>query len=166
MSEGTARGAIMTTNENQAEAWLNTAEAKTAAAWSGTWIWELDDADRVTLHADGQVPFDLIRNDEFRGSTEDIDCIAYSRTAFPQAVAALQAVLDLHRKVAADYPYCGHDGEAWPCPSRQAITEKLGSHELDMSSRVPSLVTGTNQPITASPQPTRWASKPKEESHE
>lgn len=119
------------------QAWLNTAEAKAAGAWGGPWEWELDGADRVTLRTDGQVPFDLIRDDEFRGSTEDIDFIAYSRTAFPQAVAALQAVLDVHQKTDhqrwVGFPradrqehYCWADQQSWPYPTVQAITEKLG----------------------------------------
>ena len=112
------------------QAWLNTAKAKAAGAWSGPWEWELDGADRVTLRACGRVPFDLICNDEFRGATEEVEFIAYSRTAFPQAVSALQAVLNLHKPER----YAGVDSPWWcftcslpsPCVTRQAIAEKLG----------------------------------------
>ena len=55
--------------------------------------------------------------------------IAASRTDVPRLVAALRAVLDLHRD-AGQPAFCTHcqalnDGQ-WPCPTVQAIADALG----------------------------------------
>lgn len=64
----------------------------------------------------------------------DAEFIAGSRTRFPQAVAALRAVLDLHHR-ATDFfakdDFCAecssfHRTVEWPCPTLQAITDALG----------------------------------------
>lgn len=118
-----------------AQEWLDRTQAITDAAWTGSWTWWLDDADRVTLHASGSVSFDLIRDDEYRGATEEIEFIAHARTALPQAVAALQAVMGVHRMTDDFYePYkfcvaCSSRDRtvAWPCPTITTITETLAS---------------------------------------
>lgn len=64
----------------------------------------------------------------------DLAFIAHSRTALPKAVAALRAVMEVHRMTDDFYePYkfcveCSSRDQtvAWPCPTITAITETLG----------------------------------------
>ena len=73
-----------------------------------------------------------------RGS--DAAFIADARTRLPQALAALQAVLDMHRPSTADTgeeeilfcPECFDvedvgEVDTWPCPTVQAIQNALGT---------------------------------------
>ena len=68
------------------------------------------------------------------GRTNDAEFIAHARQDIPALVAALEAVLELHKEVqwAESWPTCIHcnDGEgsplAYPCPTVAAIQSALG----------------------------------------
>ena len=68
------------------------------------------------------------------GRTNDAVFIAHARQDIPALVAALEAVLELHKEVqwAESWPTCIHcnDGEgsplAYPCPTVAAIQSALG----------------------------------------
>ena len=75
------------------------------------------------------------------GSRKDAEFIADARTRLPQALAVIQAVLDLHKPEEYDgYPH-SPDGvmcavclteydeyEEWPCPTVRAIQDALGEN--------------------------------------
>ena len=80
------------------------------------------------------------RNDyvaELSADKADLEFIAHARTDIPALVAALEAVLELHREVqwAESWPTCIHcnDGEgsplAYPCPTVAAIQSALGEEQ-------------------------------------
>lgn len=60
---------------------------------------------------------------------EDAIFIAHTRTALPRAVAALEAVLELHSdwtdRGDEHRQYCRSCGEAWPCATRRVVDEAL-----------------------------------------
>ena len=64
---------------------------------------------------------------------EDAKFIADARTRLPQAIAALQAVLTLHRPIWVDgIEYCKHCvdfGGEYPCPTVRAIQTELERKE-------------------------------------
>lgn len=68
------------------------------------------------------------------GAEPTAEFIAESRTRFPQAVAALRAVAELHRRTSDIYEpvdFCAecssfHRPVEWPCPTMQATINTLG----------------------------------------
>ena len=72
-------------------------------------------------------------NERYRDEgIRDTFFIAAARADVPKLVAALRAVLDLHRRVDAQKPWCVHCGKAsasfvdYPCDTVRAITDTLG----------------------------------------
>ncbi len=74
------------------------------------------------------------------GRTNDAEFIAHARQDIPALLAAVEAVLELHKPEATGYGdwVCGacisagsHDWEstAYPCPTVQAIHQALGEGE-------------------------------------
>lgn len=117
--------------------WLARAHAVTDAATSGPWkLWAMEVmADPVgNSNLDDAIPvaFTSMRNEDGRSRTFDATFIAASRTMFPAAVAAIEAVLALHKP---DRPGDPEDTQCagclevdpggyvpWPCPTVRAIT--------------------------------------------
>lgn len=114
--------------------WLDRTQAITGAATEGPW-----EKDGSLIGRRPGASFAQVWGARWRN---DLAFNAHARTALPQAVAALQAVLAQHQ--AADYqrnvprmlrrtpednlPYrpCDGCGEAWPCTTVTTITETLG----------------------------------------
>ena len=67
------------------------------------------------------------------GDRKDAAFIADARTRLPQALAALQAVLDMHRPIWVDgIEYCKHCvdfGGEYPCPTVRAIHDAIKETE-------------------------------------
>ena len=115
-------------------------EARAEAATEGPWeAW--DRGIGFEVHVDGEALNSELR-ETFRQA--DAEFIAASRTDVPALVAALRAVLDLHRDAGhsqgffpGDRDYgerdhccgtCGTHGEygvEWPCPTVQAVADAL-----------------------------------------
>lgn len=128
--------------------WLDQAQARADAATDGEWIFEHDKVigdglyylpSRVWTYG-GIDPFGEANNDYVLSrdvTNEDAEFIAAARTDLPAAIAALRAVLDLHRPLNdLGNPPCtvclgeDVDGEAvlvlYPCPTVRVIAEALG----------------------------------------
>ena len=68
------------------------------------------------------------------GAEPTAEFIAEARTRFPQAVAALRSVMELHRRASDIHEpddFCAecssfHRTVEWPCPTLLAITDALG----------------------------------------
>jgi hypothetical protein len=83
----------------------------------GDSICDLEGLDRVTL------------NERYKGEGDrDAYFIAAARSDVPRLVAAVEAVLDLHRPYGgedSEDDYCDMDGSEWPCTVVRAITAAL-----------------------------------------
>ena len=123
------------------EQWLGRAERLDAGATYGPWqaISTGDkgntfiEAEYVDVLNHGEMGHGHLRHEYAWMTKEDADWIAWSRTALPQAVAALRAVADLHQPDTCwmdrlDCGACSSYDECvqWPCPTITAITEALG----------------------------------------
>ena len=138
--------------------WLDKGRALADQATQGPWD---TDGREVTQHWSRPEPWQTIVDTEvscmdfcYGGSAkgveryEDAEFIADSRTRLPQALNALQAVLEIHKPFHADHYYNGMDGESlhrlvlrcdgcdksggiedYPCPTVQAIQTELGRKE-------------------------------------
>ena len=132
------------------EQWLGKAERLDTGATYGPWQ-AISTGDKGNTFIEAAY-VDVLNHDEMGHghlrheyawmTKEDADWIAWSRTALPQAVAALRAVADLHQP--DDGGHCteciiGHDGDsftagapvhdAWPCATITAIQDTLGDHQ-------------------------------------
>ena len=127
------------------EQWLGKAERLDAGATYGPWRAisagdkgnTLIEAEYVDVLNHDEMGHGHLRHEYAWMTKEDADWIAWSRTALPQAVAALRATLDMHAKIVTnqhiDGPtavceQCSEDRmfAIWPCPTVAAITEALG----------------------------------------
>ena len=127
------------------EQWLGKAERLDGAATPGPWETVEDTARRGHIKAPVDDPEEgafVTHCEECMGyvlNAANAEWIAHARTALPQAVAALQAVLDLHANDteygSPSEPMCEECNRAnsegltyieWPCPTVAAITEALG----------------------------------------
>ncbi|WP_430754636.1 hypothetical protein [Micrococcus luteus] len=101
---------------------LNEIEARANAATEGPWEASMD---RVEHAGDSEyaVAYDVARE-------EDAEFIAHARTDVPALVAALRAVLELHKHHAGrGGEHCGRcfpDEWGWPCATVAAIRQHLG----------------------------------------
>ncbi|RBP66400.1 hypothetical protein DFO66_103347 [Brevibacterium sanguinis] len=81
-------------------AWLAERREKHHGGWTGQWSAVLD-GDDMTLHADGAVPFDLVRSKggvhEYRGAIEDLAAIVDA-----QCVASATLALAFEQRRAAE----------------------------------------------------------------
>lgn len=115
--------------------WLDEGKALADKTIPGPWVSEwVDDDNWYEIH--GQ-PFDgmvcpQVATIEGGGETEAA-FIADARTRLPQALDALQAVLDLHKRIWLDgREYCTHCvdwGGEYPCPTVLAIHDALGEND-------------------------------------
>ena len=116
--------------------WLNKGRALADHATEGPWFAEYS---RKT--GDCVVPYDAQSTREAVAITRlmhapsDAVFIADARTRLPQALNALQAVLDMHRRIWVDgIEYCKHCvdfGGEYPCPTVRAIQTELERKEPD-----------------------------------
>ena len=122
------------------QAWLDEGKALTAETTEGPWEAYADSDCQPAgcppiiehLVYAGAVETPII--DWGNGSTKaDAEFIADARTRLPQALAALQAVLDMHRPIWVDgIEYCKHCvdfGGEYPCPTVRAIQNELERQE-------------------------------------
>ena len=124
-----------------AQEWMDRTQEITEKATGGAWEWapsittqsRYRPAKVSTLVWDGGDAVEAT----LPHSTADAEFIAHARTALPQAVAALQAVTDLHQPRSrvtrsasghlVDTPGpCTDCDWDWPCPTITAVTEALG----------------------------------------
>ena len=127
------------------EQWLGKAERLDAGATYGPWQAistgykgnTFIEAEYVDVLNHDEMGHGHLRSEYAWMTKEDADWIAWSRTALPQAVAALRAVVELHRprnKVTrsasghlVDTPGpCKDCDWDWPCPTIAAIQDALG----------------------------------------
>ena len=118
-------------------AWLD--QGRTLADQATDGPWEADGRE-ITQHWQCEEPWLTIVGTQvgcipycYGGSAEGVErdedaaFIADARTRLPQALDALQAVLDLHKRNI--YGGCTHSacdsGSAWPCPTVEAIQQAL-----------------------------------------
>ena len=127
------------------QAWLDQGKTLAEQATEGPWYpWDRGVGWLIALSdADGGEPRlpEGFRTDLGRG--EDATFIADARTRLPQALGALQAILNRHRNGGPSQGYtkggydeienacteCGAIGEygvAWPCPTVRAIQNAIG----------------------------------------
>ena len=123
-------------------AWLDHTQKLDGAATPGPWVWSEPDPEWTgdyygVWERDEDMPPVAATHAPGEYGKADAEWIAHARTALPQAVAALRAVLDLHQprnRVTQSAP--GHLVDTpgpctacdwdWPCPTVAAITEALG----------------------------------------
>ena len=130
------------------QAWLDEARALADQATEGPWE---ADGHEITQHWSRPEPWQTIVGAEvacmaycYGGSAEGVESdkdaafIADARTRLPQALNAIQAVLDLHKPEEYDgYPHspdgvmCAvclteyNEYEEWPCPTVRAIQNAI-----------------------------------------
>lgn len=120
--------------------WLDESQRLADQATEGPWEW--DSPGEVSQHWSRPKPWETVVSTEVAcmahcyGGTaqgiereEDGEFIAEARTRFPQAVAALRAVMDLHRPLrdARDWSRrCGECEQPWPCLTVQEVRVALG----------------------------------------
>ncbi len=113
-------------------AWLDEAQQRADAATEGPWHgYGLDPNGAYFVHggteAVGYFAADPIVTEG--AIEEDAEFIAHARTDLPRALAALRAVLGLHKPfhVHGRLGTCGHCGSpSYPCPTVRAISDALG----------------------------------------
>ena len=125
------------------EQWLDRTQAITDQATAGPWSFFADtrlDGMPVYRIGSNETGEDIGSVPRYRHSDDgerEAEFIAHARTALPQAVAALRAILGLHVKVVTDRHIAGPTAvcepcsedrmfAVWPCPTVTAITEALG----------------------------------------
>ena len=128
------------------EQWLGKAERLDGAATPGPWETPEDTARRGHITAPVDDPEEgafVTHCEECMGyvlSAANAEWIAHARTALPQAVAALQAVIELHQpRSAVTQSASGHLVDTpgpckdcdwdWPCPTITTIQDTLGDHQ-------------------------------------
>ena len=136
--------------------WIDKGKALADQATQGPWD---TDGCEVTQHWSRPEPWQTIVDTEvscmdfcYGGSAkgveryEDAEFIADARTRLPQALNALQAVMEIHKPFHADHHYIGMNGgslhrfvrrcegceesggiEDYPCPTVRAIQDALGA---------------------------------------
>ena len=113
---------------------LDQIEARADAATEGPWEKHTVNGWEMVVSYSTDAMIQLVA--EFRHKERDLndaEFIAASRTDVPALVAALRAVLDLH-KPRNGHDDCGHCvdpadahwGIPWPCPTVRAVTAALG----------------------------------------
>lgn len=118
------------------QAWLTEARTLTDQATEGPWIAEFsrETGDCVIPH-DAQSTREAVATTRLLHAPADAAFIADARTRLPQALDALQAVLDMHKPVefvghSATWLRCTQGCPTWPCPTRRAVQAAIGdSHE-------------------------------------
>ena len=125
------------------EQWLDRTQAITDQATAGPWSFFADtrlDGMPVYRIGSNETGEDIGSVPRYRHSDDgerEAEFIAHARTALPQAVAALRAILGQHVKVVTDRHVAGPTAvcepcsedrmfAVWPCPTVAAITEALG----------------------------------------
>ena len=107
---------------DQIEAWLDESRRLADQATEGPW-----EADLASQ--EGAIP-DVIPHDGVYGTMErqDAEFVAEARTRFPKAVAALRAVMELHRPChdAHGWTPCQECEQPWPCQTMQELDATLG----------------------------------------
>ena len=115
--------------------WLDEGKALTAESTEGPWEVRMGNptmgGEVWTLRTGGQPGIKMAVN-EYQFGEGNSRFIADARTRLPQALDALQAVLDLHQPVkffghSATWLRCTQGCSAWPCPTVQAIQTALGA---------------------------------------
>lgn len=112
--------------------WLKERRAIHADGWGGTWAWSLNADDKTTLSVTGgHVDFDLIHNDEFRGSTEDLEAMSDAHNNLPALLTAVEKVLEAHKprevsffssaRMTGAEKECTACNREWPCATVRAI---------------------------------------------
>ena len=126
--------------------WLDTTQRLDVAATPGPWETVEDTARRGHITAPVDDPEEgafVTHCEECMGyvlSAANAEWIAHARTALPQAVAALQAVIELHQpRSAVTRSASGHLVDTpgpctacdwdWDCPTIAAIQDALGDHQ-------------------------------------
>ena len=119
--------------------WLDTTQRLDGAATPGPWVWSEPDPEWTgdyygVWERDEDMPPVAATHAPGEYGKADAEWIAHARTALPQAVAALRAVIELHAPFQAGRPFCRVCTEAddtahplpWPCPTITAIQDTLG----------------------------------------
>lgn len=126
-------------SERSAHEWLDRTQAIAEKATGGAWEW-VPSITTQARHRPAKVSTLVWDRDDaveaaLPHSTADAAFIAHARTALPQAVAALRAVLRVHwPDEFGDAPgeyFCNECQRAqmngvWPCPTITAITDAIG----------------------------------------
>ena len=123
-------------------AWLDHTQKLDQAATPGPWVWSEPDPEWTgdyygVWERDEDMPPVAATHAPGEYGKADAEWIAHARTALPQAVAALQAVTDLHQpRSTVTHSASGHLVDTpgpctacdwdWPCPTITAVTEALG----------------------------------------
>lgn len=120
-------------------AWLDHTQKLDQAATPGPWVWSEPDPEWTgdyygVWERDEDMPPVAATHAPGEYGKADAEWIAHARTALPQAVAALRAVIELHAPFQASRPFCRVCTEAddtayplpWPCPTITAIQDTLG----------------------------------------
>ena len=119
---------------NDIQEWIDESRALASQATEGPWEARSSEATmndrsewKIGKHNHPQVLRSVMRGD-------DTVFIADARTRLPQALAALQAVHDLHQPVkffghSATWLRCTQGCPTWPCPTVQAIQTELERQE-------------------------------------
>lgn len=110
------------------QTWIDEGKALTAGTTEGPWEARMDTptmgGEIWTLRTIGKPGIKMVVN-EYQFGQGNAQFIADARTRLPQALAALQTVLDMHRPIWVDgIEYCKHCvdfGGEYPCPTVQAI---------------------------------------------
>ena len=110
--------------------------ARAEAATDGPWEWAAHttvDGDKWSVFH-GESTSALAMNND--GWAPDAEFIAASRTDLPALLAAVEAVMALHKRLTfpddgiGEPTACGHcDNETWPCPTIRAITAPLETQD-------------------------------------
>ena len=129
--------------------WLDEGKALADQATQGPW--EAEESSDGWTEIYGRDPIEPITPTVAtteRGGDTEAAFIADARTRLPQALAAIQAVMEIHKPFQADHYYNGMDGESlhrfvlrcdgceksggiedYPCPTVQAIQTELERKE-------------------------------------
>ena len=119
---------------------LSAMRARTEDLVPGPWTWSVGTVE--ALDYDGQPVVLFERENGHVTTRNEVAFVAHARTDMPALIAAVEAVLALHKPLhaldVATRPAhhtnvcigCGTDDgnwQVWPCPSVRAITEALGA---------------------------------------
>ena len=120
------------------QTWIDKGKALTAESTDGPWEARMENpamgGEVWTLRTVGKPGIKMVVN-EYQFGQGNAEFIADARTRLPQALNALQAVLDMHRRIWVDgIEYCKHCvdfGGEYPCPTVRAIQTELERKEPD-----------------------------------
>lgn len=116
----------MTANDRLAEI-----QARAEKATDGPWRHSVERERYETAHyvRHGEGEHLAVFTGNYSGASEDGEFIAHARTDVPALVAALRAVLHLHRPTMHQCGCCGTCDECdweWPCGTVRAVEAALG----------------------------------------